>query len=159
VDHVDGLYDPGEYLRRLQRRCRPAKSTDGAEAAVAAADGCERRFFVVVEKVLGTGESLPADWAGHGKTGDGRGAVVHNLFVDGRNERALDDIYTRFVRERGAQRGGRAGELAVGERLSFADLVYRCKKQVLHLTMSGDINSLGHQLNRFSERNRHFRDF
>ncbi len=25
--------------------------------------------------------------------------------------------------------------------------------------MSGDINSLGHQLNRFSERNRHFRDF
>src|SRR5262249_9365991 len=36
---------------------------------------------------------------------------------------------------------------------------YRAKKQVLHETMSGDINSLGHQLNRFSERNRHFRDF
>jgi (1->4)-alpha-D-glucan 1-alpha-D-glucosylmutase len=33
------------------------------------------------------------------------------------------------------------------------------QKQVLHETMSGDINSLGHQLNRFSERNRHFRDF
>src|SRR5262249_26346888 len=33
------------------------------------------------------------------------------------------------------------------------------KRQVLHETMSGDINSLGHQLNRFSERNRHFRDF
>ena len=30
---------------------------------------------------------------------------------------------------------------------------------MLHETMSGDINSLGHQLNRFSERNRHFRDF
>ena len=29
----------------------------------------------------------------------------------------------------------------------------------MHETMSGDINSLGHQLNRFSERNRHFRDF
>ena len=29
----------------------------------------------------------------------------------------------------------------------------------MHRTMSGDINSLGHQLNRFSERNRHFRDF
>src|SRR4029079_12879673 len=29
----------------------------------------------------------------------------------------------------------------------------------VHETMSGDINSLGHQLNRFSERNRHFRDF
>ena len=33
------------------------------------------------------------------------------------------------------------------------------KKLVMHETMSGDINSLGHQLNRFSERNRHFRDF
>src|SRR6185295_8674244 len=39
------------------------------------------------------------------------------------------------------------------------DLGYKSKKQVLHETMSGDINSLGHQLNRFSERNRHFRDF
>lgn len=29
----------------------------------------------------------------------------------------------------------------------------------MHETMSGDINSLGFQLNRFSERNRHFRDF
>ncbi|HYM23880.1 MAG TPA: hypothetical protein VEU08_11740, partial [Vicinamibacterales bacterium] len=35
----------------------------------------------------------------------------------------------------------------------------RSKKEILHETMSGDINSLGHQLNRFSERNRHFRDF
>jgi len=56
----------------------------------------------------------------------------------------MDDIYRRIVRER---------------RLSFNDLVYRCRKQVLHETMSGDINSLGHQLNRSSERNRHFRDF
>ena len=36
---------------------------------------------------------------------------------------------------------------------------YRSKKQVLDETMSGDINSLGHRLNRFSECNRHFRDF
>ena len=80
----------------------------------------------------------------HGTTGYEFGATVNNLFVDRRNERALDDIYRRVVRER---------------RLSFPDLAYRCKKQVLHETMSGDINSLGHQLNRFSERNRHFRDF
>jgi (1->4)-alpha-D-glucan 1-alpha-D-glucosylmutase len=45
------------------------------------------------------------------------------------------------------------------ERIPFADLAYRSKKQILHETLSGDINSLGHQLNRFSERNRHFRDF
>jgi (1->4)-alpha-D-glucan 1-alpha-D-glucosylmutase len=58
----------------------------------------------------------------------------------------MEDIYRRFVRDR-------------RDHATFADLSYRSKKQILHETMSGDINSLGHQLNRFSERNRHFRDF
>ncbi|MGH9143653.1 MAG: malto-oligosyltrehalose synthase, partial [Vicinamibacterales bacterium] len=101
-------------------------------------------FYIVVEKILGPDEQLPSDWPVHGTTGYEFGTVVNNLFVDGSQERAFDDLYHRIVRER---------------RLSFADLAYRCKKQVLHETMSGDINSLGHQLNRFSERNRHFRDF
>jgi len=128
VDHVDGLYAPGEYLQRLQANCGP------------------QPFFIVVEKILGPGEQLPRDWPVAGTTGYEFGAVINNLFVDGRNARALDDISTRFIRDR-------------RERLSFGDLAYRSKKQVMHETMSGDINSLGHQLNRFSERNRHFRDF
>jgi (1->4)-alpha-D-glucan 1-alpha-D-glucosylmutase len=128
IDHVDGLFAPGDYLRRLQERC-------GAGGAP---------FYIVVEKILGAGEQLARDWPVAGTTGYEFGATVNNLFVDRRQQRAFDDIYRRVVRER---------------RLSFADLVYRCKKQVLHETMSGDINSLGHQLNRFSERNRHFRDF
>jgi len=131
IDHVDGLFAPEDYLRRLQERC---------------GGGDRRRFFVVVEKILGTGEQLPPGWPVHGTTGYEFIGVVNNLFVDRRNEAALDDIYRRFVRER---RGW----------LSFDDLAYRSKKQVMHETMSGDINSLGHQLNRFSERNRHFRDF
>jgi (1->4)-alpha-D-glucan 1-alpha-D-glucosylmutase len=133
IDHVDGLYAPEDYLRRLQERC-------------AGGTGEGERFFVVVEKILGTGEQLSSSWPVHGTTGYEFPAVVNNLFVDRRNERALEDIYRRFLRER---RGW----------LSFDDLAYRSKKQVMHETMSGDINSLGHQLNRFSERNRHFRDF
>jgi len=97
-----------------------------------------------VEKILSAGEQLSSDWPVHGTTGYEFAAIVNNLFVNSVNERALDDVYRRFVRER---------------RQSFLDLAYRSKKQVLHETMSGDINSLGHQLNRFSERNRHFRDF
>jgi (1->4)-alpha-D-glucan 1-alpha-D-glucosylmutase len=134
IDHVDGLYAPQDYLRRLQERCAGFSGSNGD------------RFFVVVEKILGTGEQLAASWPVHGTTGYEFAAVVNNLFVDRRNERALDDIYRRFLRER-------------REWLSFEDLAYRSKKQVMHETMSGDINSLGHQLNRFSERNRHFRDF
>ncbi len=135
IDHVDGLYAPGDYLRRLQTRC--------AEATGAPDDS---PFFVVVEKILGRDEDLPRDWPVSGTTGYEFAAMVNNLFVDRRNERALDDIYVRFIHER-------------RERHSFADLAYHSKKRIMHETMSGDINSLGHQLNLFSERNRHFRDF
>jgi (1->4)-alpha-D-glucan 1-alpha-D-glucosylmutase len=130
IDHVDGLYAPGDYLRRLQHR---AGGANGAS------------LYIVVEKILKADERLP-NWPVHGTTGYEFAAVVNNLFVDSRNERALDDIYMRFVRER-------------RERPTFADLAYRSKKLILHETMSGDINSLGHQLNQFSEGNRHFRDF
>jgi (1->4)-alpha-D-glucan 1-alpha-D-glucosylmutase len=134
IDHVDGLFAPADYLRMLQARC--ARETED-----------EGPIYVVVEKILGAGEQLPARWRVHGTTGYEFAAVVNNLFVDRRNERALDDIYRRFVGNNWR------------DRTSFDDLAYRSKKQVLHETMSGDINSLGHQLNRFSERNRHFRDF
>lgn len=127
IDHVDGLFAPRDYLRRLQERLGSP-------------------MYIVVEKILGADEQLPADWPIAGTTGYEFAAVVNSLFVDRRNERALDDIYRRFMRER-------------RERVTFEDLAYRSKKQVLHETMSGDINSLAHQLNRFSERDRHFRDF
>ena len=135
VDHVDGLYAPGEYLRRLQAHC-----------AEAAGDPRRSPSSSSSKRSSAPANSCPRDWPVAGTTGYEFAAVVNNLFVDRRNARALDDIATRFARDR-------------RERLSFADLAYRSKKQVMHETMSGDINSLGHQLNLFSERNRHFRDF
>src|SRR5437870_1603687 len=114
-----------------------------AEAVGEAPEQPDAPIYLVVEKILGPDERLPSEWPVHGTTGYEFAAVVNHLFVDTRNERAMDDIYTRFVR-------GRA---------LFDEIAYRSKKQILHETMSGDINSLGHQLNRFSERNRHFRDF
>ena len=136
VDHVDGLFAPGDYLRRLQGQ---------AAAALGQSGDTEKALYVVVEKILGSDEQLPTDWPVHGTTGYEFAAAVNGLFVDRRNERALGRIYERFADRRG--------------RLSFDDLAYSCKKLVMHETMSGDINSLGFQLNRFSERNRHFRDF
>ena len=138
IDHVDGLFAPGDYLRRLQAR---------AAAIVAAApDAADRPVYLVVEKILGADEQLPHDWPVHGTTGYEFAAVVNNLFVDRRHERALDDVYARFIRARRS-------------RPSFDDLSYHSKKLAVHATMSGDINWLGHQLNRLSERNRQYRDF
>jgi len=136
VDHVDGLFAPGDYLHRLQAR---------AAEALGSPEHTATPLYVVVEKVLGADEQLPADWPVHGTTGYEFAAAVNGLFVDRRNERALDRIYERFAGRQHAR--------------TFDDLAYACKKLIMHETMSGDINSLGYQLNRFSERNRHFRDF
>jgi (1->4)-alpha-D-glucan 1-alpha-D-glucosylmutase len=137
IDHVDGLFAPADYLRRLQARA--AESVDAAGTP-------NRAVYLVVEKILGPDEQLPSDWPVHGTTGYELGAVVNNLFVDGHHERAMDEIYSRFLR-------------APRSRLSFEDIAYHSRKQIVHATMSGDINSIGHQLNRLSERNRHYRDF
>jgi (1->4)-alpha-D-glucan 1-alpha-D-glucosylmutase len=137
VDHVDGLFAPGDYLRRLQARAAEALGLDTATT---------RPVYLVVEKILGTDERLPADWPVHGTTGYEFAAAVNGLFIDRGNETAFDRLYRRLADE-------------TTNWQSFEDLAYACRKRVMHETMSGDINSLGHQLNRFSERHRHFRDF
>jgi len=50
IDHVDGLADPGGYLRRLRREAGPETT-------------------IVVEKILARGEELPVDWPVQGTTG------------------------------------------------------------------------------------------
>jgi (1->4)-alpha-D-glucan 1-alpha-D-glucosylmutase len=127
IDHVDGLYDPSAYLRRWQ---------EWAQAELG------EPLYVVVEKILARDEPLPA-WPVAGTTGYEFSSAIGNLFVDTRNERALDEIYQRFVQAR----------------VSYDDLVYQKKKLIMQVTMASDVNVLGHELNRFSERNRHFRDF
>src|SRR6185437_14322207 len=54
VDHVDGLTDPAGYCRKLRRRLDPADPS---------------RPYLVVEKILLKGETLPADWGCDGTTG------------------------------------------------------------------------------------------
>ena len=122
IDHVDGLFDPGDYLKRLREQA-PTQ-------------------YVVVEKILSSDEELP-DWPVEGTTGYDFLVKVNGLFVDDRNEKALNDVYERFVRLK----------------VPYDELTYRGKQLVLRVSMAGELNVLGHRLNRFSERNRHYRDF
>src|SRR5262249_56360795 len=112
VDHVDGLYAPADYLRRLQRRA--AELLDRPS---------DHPLFIVVEKILGPDEPLPAEWPVNGTTGYEFSAVINNLFVDRRSERALSNIYARITRER-------------RERVSFSDLASRSQKQRRAETLS-----------------------
>src|SRR6202044_30759 len=77
IDHPDGLADPRGYLARL------ASATDGA--------------WVVVEKILETGETLPADWDCAGTTGDDGLKLIDGLFLDPGGAGPLTAEYARFV--------------------------------------------------------------
>jgi (1->4)-alpha-D-glucan 1-alpha-D-glucosylmutase len=55
VDHVDGLSDPPGYCRRLRQRLDELAP--------------DRHAYLVIEKILGAGESLPTDWGVDGTSG------------------------------------------------------------------------------------------
>jgi (1->4)-alpha-D-glucan 1-alpha-D-glucosylmutase len=135
IDHVDGLYDPADYLNKLQAWARKELATTQ--------DSPERLLYVVVEKILGVSEELPANWPVFGTTGYDFLAWLNGLFVDRANERALDAIYTRFI----------------GKHVSFEELTYRCKQLIMQASMASELNVLGHQLDGLSERDRRSRDF
>lgn len=63
IDHPDGLSDPGGYLRRLR-----------------AAIGPDR--WLLVEKILGVGEDLPASWPVDGSSGYEALREICGVFVD-----------------------------------------------------------------------------
>ncbi|WP_043644649.1 malto-oligosyltrehalose synthase [Nocardioides alkalitolerans] len=76
VDHPDGLRAPASYLDDL------AGLTGGA--------------YVLVEKILETGEQLEAGWATSGTTGYDAMALVDRVLVDPAGQAPLDALETRL---------------------------------------------------------------
>ena len=72
VDHPDGLADPAGYLRWL-------KDISGGA-------------YILVEKILEPGETLPEDFATEGTTGYDALADVDRVFVDPAGEQPLNDL-------------------------------------------------------------------
>lgn len=169
VDHVDGLYDPSDYLSRLQYGCFLSKgmfwpvvlpgeaafevfsddSVDDTEIArlsyarLLELDPTFKSFHVVGEKILMKGEKAPEEWPIFSTTGYGFLNILNGLFVDTANARQFDSIYYRFAKCRD----------------KFSTIVYEKKKLVMQVSMSSEVNTLGHYLNTISEMNRHTRDF
>jgi malto-oligosyltrehalose synthase/4-alpha-glucanotransferase len=81
VDHVDGLYDPTEYLRRLRLLVGPD-------------------VYIVVEKILEPEEDLCKQWPVEGTTGYDFLAVVNNLFTSINARPVFDNIYRTVSPER-----------------------------------------------------------
>lgn len=134
IDHPDGLYDPAQYLRRLQTGLGPQPSENSEESP---------KFYVVVEKILTGDEQLPREWMVHGTTGYDFMNLVNGLFVDPESVGKMDRIYRVFT----------------GGRVSFDNLVYRSKKIVMHAALASELNVLANALSRIALANRHTCDF
>lgn len=141
IDHLDGLTDPGQYLERLRDALREASGSP--EGAPPPGGAPSLPLYVVAEKVLSAGESLPESWPLDGTTGYDFLNDANGLFIDPDGERQLLRTYER----------------STGFREDFEDVVYESKKQVMEATLASELNMLAHALNRISEEDRRSRDF
>ena len=77
IDHIDGLYDPAQYLNRLREQAPYA--------------------YLVVEKILEHGENLPVNWPCQGTSGYDFLGMVNGLFCDPAAERDFTALYHAFT--------------------------------------------------------------
>ena len=137
IDHVDGLYDPLQYLTRIQERAGAARGAPVSGAARA------RPLYLVVEKILGDFERLPEHWPVYGTTGYRFANLVNALFVDAATESRFDRIYAAFVRERA----------------DYDGLLYAVKRLILRTALAAELNVLANRLLRIARADRHTRDY
>ena len=165
IDHIDGLFDPKQYLERLQRRIgeelafasqNGGSNGDGPGAQLGQAGGetvgknhgegnggraasaeaaPASPFYVIVEKILAPHERLREDWPIAGTSGYEFLNRVHGLFVDPDGEAPLRRIYDRFL----------------GEPADFEEIAYDSKRQVMDFELASELRVLASEYNRLTE--------
>jgi len=78
IDHIDGLYDPTEYLKRLREKVGDT--------------------YITVEKILEHEEDLPLYWPIEGTSGYDFLNYVNGVFCRCDREEQFSEIYHRFTR-------------------------------------------------------------
>ncbi|WP_027134972.1 malto-oligosyltrehalose synthase [Geminicoccus roseus] len=130
IDHVDGLFDPKQYVERLRR-----KALDGASE--------QRPFYLVVEKILSHHESLRDDWAIEGTTGYEYLNLLTGVLVDPAAEEAFTQVYAEFA----------------GAKEPFHEVVRNCKIRIMQTEMASELTVLARDAARVARQNRRTADF
>ncbi len=77
IDHIDGLFDPFQYLQRLRAK--------------------EDEIYIVVEKILEQHEDLPTNWPVQGTTGYDFLTHINGVFCQQSTQDKFDIVYKRFL--------------------------------------------------------------
>jgi malto-oligosyltrehalose synthase len=127
IDHIDGLAHPGDYARKLRARLADLESERPAHAPQGPA-------YVVVEKILGPGEHLRADWGCDGTSGydfmDQVSAVLH----DGAGETRLAAAWAKVS----------------GHSPSFAIEAEASRREILDRSFTAQLNATARALHRLA---------
>lgn len=119
LDHTDGLYDPQGYFSRLRGALDTAR---------------HRGSYLVAEKILEPGESIPTTWAIDGTTGyDFLHAVSATLF-EPQKMRRLEAVHRRFV----------------GPIPKTDDLAFNCKLKIAQTSLASEVHVLARWLERIA---------
>jgi (1->4)-alpha-D-glucan 1-alpha-D-glucosylmutase len=166
IDHPDGLYDPQQYLQRLQEhyilhtahRLRAGDTTFQelgdeeitalldtmlAQASTTAEAVLYRPLYIVVEKILGAYETLREDWPVYGTSGYDFLNVLNGLFIDAEQRRTWTRLYREWTQDP----------------RPFADMVYEAKYLIMQMSLASEVERLVHRLDRLAQQHRSSRDF
>ena len=128
IDHIDGLLEPEAYLTRLR----------AALERVGVAD-----CYLVVEKILARGETLPPSWPVDGTTGYEFAAATLQVLLDPAGEAPLTHLYRELT----------------DEREPFAEVVHDAKLKIMRNEMASEVNVLARDAARVARQNPRTADF
>lgn len=159
VDHCDGMFNPRQYLIRLQMlhiasQCCGAEPSgpvgengieDTVRDAVRGYDWslAQGPLYVVVEKILEPREALPREWPVRGTSGYDFIHFANQVFIQQENRKRFDDLYASMI----------------GRTPDPEEVIYRAKLQVMQNALSSETHVLTNLLSHLGSADRRARDF
>jgi len=132
LDHIDGLRDPAQYIRRLRQLITKARGKSRREP-----------FWIGIEKILGDGEALPDFNGVVGTTGYEWLNVIGHVLADDRGLDALERTWRDFT----------------GERATPTQMLDAAKRRVIDTMLASEFTVLGLQLARIAAGHFSTRDY
>src|ERR1700678_3671836 len=159
IDHCDGMFNPRQYLIRLQLLYLASQCGGPAPQQETAANGIERSIldpvrgydwsqsqgllYTVVEKILEPREYLPPEWPVRGTSGYDFVYLANGIFIQSANEKRFNILYAQVL----------------GHTVDPDEIIYRCKLQVMQTALASEVYALTNLLSRIAASNRRARDF
>ncbi len=159
IDHCDGMFNPRQYLIRLQLLYLASQCAGGAPQQETAANGVERSvldsvrgydwsksqgpLYTVVEKILEPREYLPPEWPVRGTSGYDFVYLANGIFIQSANEKRFNALYNQVL----------------GHPADPDEIIYRSKLQVMQTALASEVYALTNLLSKIAAANRRARDF